>query len=137
MAYLNAYTVNQYLQRALCATSGGSLAVGTAIKLTTNRKTPADLYLKVDAAGASDVVFGIVHPLDDRLLPITDLTGGFVLPLNSAMVLVRLDNDYMQGDQLKVKTTDGKWGKIGMGEVPLLMLVENGKKDDLAWAQVL
>lgn len=137
MAYLTAYSANQYLQRAICATTGGSLAVGTAVKLTTNRKNPTDFYLKVDAAGATDTVFGVVYTADASLPPITDTSSGSILPLNAAMILVRLDNDYVKGDRLKVKTTDGKFGKIAMGETPIVELAEDGKSGDLAWGIVL
>lgn len=137
MALLIAYGATQYLQRAFCSTTGGSLAVGTAVKLTANRKTPTDLYYKVDAAGATDTVFGVVYTTDASLPPITDTSPGSVLPRNAAMLLVRCDNNYVAGDKLKVKTTDGKFGKIAMGETPIVELVEDGKKDDLAWGIVL
>lgn len=137
MAFLTAYSAAQYLQRSLCATTAGSLAVGTAVKLTMNRKTPTDLYYKVDAAGSADTVFGVVYTTDASLPPLTDTSPGTILPLNAAMVLVRCDNNYVAGDKLKVKTTDGKWGKIAAGETPLVELVEEGKTNDLAWGIVL
>lgn len=137
MALLTAYSAIQYLQRAFCATMGGSLAVGTAVKLTVNRKTPADLYFKVDAAGPTDTIFGVVYTTDASLSPITDTSPGYVLPTNAAMLLVRCDNNYMAGDKLKVKTADGKFGKIAMGEVPVVELVEDGKTNDLAWGIIL
>ena len=46
--FLNAYTTVQYAQRAVCSKAGGSLAVGTAVKLTSLSTGPTDIYNKVD-----------------------------------------------------------------------------------------
>lgn len=135
--YLNAYSTVQYAQRAICSKAGGSLAVGSAIKLTGLSTGPTDIYNRVDQAGDKDQVWGVVRALDIRLLPITDTNFGQVVPLNSNMILVLLAADTTKGTKIKVTTADGKFGAIAMGETPIAILVEDGKKDALAWAIIL
>ena len=135
--YLNAYNNAQYAQRAVCSKAGGSLAVGSAIKLTGLSTGPTDIYNKVDQAGDKDQVWGVVRAQDGRLLPITDTNVGQVVPLNSNMIIVLLAADTTKGTKIKVTTADGKFGAIAMGETPIAILVEDGKKDALAWAVIL
>jgi len=135
--YLNAYNNAQYSQRAVCSKAGGSLAVGTAVKLTGLSTGPTDIYNKVDQASSTDQVWGVVKAQDARLVPITDTDVGQVVPLNSNMILVLLDADTTKGTKIKVVGTVGKFGAIAMGETPIAMLAEDGKKDALAWALVL
>jgi len=135
--YLNAYNNAQYAQRAVCSKAKGSLAVGSAVKLTGLSTGPTDIYNKVEQASSTDQVWGVIKAQDARLLPITDTDVGQVVPLNANMILVLLNADTTKGTKIKVVTADGKFGAIAMGETPIAVLAEDGKKDALAWAIVL
>lgn len=125
----NAYNTRQYEVPSI-ANSATSLAVGTAVKMMV---LPAGItsgfYFKVDAAGSTDSVFGVVS----TLAAISDTTAGRVVLLNSGMIPVLMNSAGNKGDPIKVKTADGKWEVAVAGEVAEAELVES-VTSGLGWA---
>ena len=68
---------------------------------------------------------------------ITDTQFGRVILLNSGLIPVLMNEALVKGSQIKVKTADGKFGEIGLGETPIAVLTENSSIGQLAWAQIL
>lgn len=132
-----AYPTRQYERAAIANTMRASLAPGTAVKLAdlpTGASTPGS-YFKVDAAGTADIVLGVVSNLNTSTPPnITDSVFGQVVFMNSGMIPVLLSANGNKGDLIKVKTADGKFGPIGMGETGIARLAETARSGDLAWA---
>lgn len=128
----NAYNTRQYEVAAL-ASGGTTLPPGTAVKLTqlpTGLSSP-DFYFKVDVATSTDVVFGVVS---NQSPSITSAVPGRVIGMNAGMIPVLMNATANKNDSIKVATTDGKWEKIGTGEVANAQLLEGGTMGNLSWA---
>lgn len=131
----SAFNPRQY--EVPCIATAGTLVPGTAVKLPdalpTGLSTPA-LYFVFSAAGTADRPVGVVG-LGGNVTP--TMPGRAILMGGSPLVPVLLDSAVAKGDQLSIKTADGKWGKAAGGETPYLIACEAGGAGDLAWASVL
>ena len=104
--------------------------------LPTDLVTP-QAYFKVAVAGPTDTVLGTVS-VEPTANTVTNMTPGRVAFINaSGLIPVRMNAAGTKGDLIKVKTADGKWEKIAMGETPLCKLLEDVAAGDLGWAQPL
>lgn len=136
-----AYSTQQFetLNGAIADTAGASIPPGAAVKFvglpTAPAKVPNDQYTKVDVAGDKDEIYGVVSPLRTGSgIPITDITPGRVVRMNSASIPVILMAAGKKGDKVKVKNAKGEWGPIAAGETPLAILEEDAAMGSLAWA---
>lgn len=127
-----AYNTNAY-EKAAIAKKVSSLPPGTAVVLTELPSGPSgtDPYFKVDAANTTDVVFAVVSGTGSN---ITDKVFGKIVLFNAALIPVLLNAAGTKDQYVKVKTTDGKWGPIGAGEVGVARLVEDGAAGDIVFA---
>jgi len=129
-----AFNTRQHEVNAIHA-AAGSLLPGQAIKRPTQIPTgltPATQNYQVEAAGAMDEVYGVVSSQVAEVSP--TVAGRVVLAKSSPLIPVRLSANASAGDKLKVKTTDGKWGPIGMGETGIVTAAEAGSSGELIWA---
>lgn len=128
----NAYNTRQYEIPAL-ASGMTTLAPGTAVKLTqlpTGLASP-DFYFKVDVAGTTDIVFGVVS---NQGPSITSAVPGRVIRMNAGLIPVLMNETVTKDDYLKITTSDGKWGKITTGDTANAQIVEAGSSGNLSWA---
>jgi len=136
-ANVRLYQTGPFEVVAVANTGGASIPVGHAVKLASfpAGATPADVYFKVDAAGTADEVLGTVSAQNNPLNPpITPTAYGRIVLDNSVYRLCMMSAAGSKGDKIKVKTSDGRFAPIAMGETPYAELVENATTGELAWA---
>ena len=128
----NAYNTRQY-EVAAIADSATTIAPGTALKISslpTGLSSP-DFYFQVAAASTTDTVFATVSSQGSS---ISNIVPGRVVLVNSGLIPVIMNSTASKGDLIKVKTTDGKWGKCATGETSDAQLVEAGTMGSMSWA---
>lgn len=129
-----AFNTRQHEVNAIHA-AAGSLLPGQAIKRPTQIPTgltPATDKYQVEVAAAADEVYGVVSSQVSEVSPTT--TGRVVLLKSSPLIAVLLSANVAAGDKLKVKTMDGKWATIGMGETGIVTAAHAGSSGELIWA---
>ena len=129
-----AYNTTAYEKAAIAKKTMSTLPPGTAVVCTELPSGPGplvtDQYFKVDAANTTDNVFAVVSANGSN---ITDKIFGKIVLFNSGLVPVLLNVACTKGQELKVKTSDGKWGPIGAGETGVVRLVEDGAAGDIVF----
>lgn len=128
-----AFNTRQHEVNAIHA-AAGSLLPGQAIKRAAlpTGLTPSTDKFQVEVAASTDEVYGVVSSQVAEVSPTT--TGRIVLIKSSPLIPVLLSANVSAGDKLKVKTMDGKWATIGMGETGIATAAQAGSAGELIWA---